>query len=286
MPLTTKKFLDQTGTGYLWSKIAEELNKKGKVDSVAAADNSITVAGTAAAPTIAIKISPKAGNSLSVQTGAGEEGLYVNAPASTVYSIAKATEAESGYSATYNLTADGVAIGASINIPKDMVVSAGSVVTKSESGAWGDAGTYIELTLANTTNDKLYVNVGDLIEYVTSGSQTGDMIMVSVSNDHKVTATITDGTITKAKLDSTVQASLGKADNALQTSDITEGTTNGAISVGGSPVAVHGLASAAYAETTDFDAAGSASDVYAAIVAMSESDINTAIANATTQVNN
>jgi len=29
MALTTKKFLDQTGTTYLWQKIVVELNKKG-----------------------------------------------------------------------------------------------------------------------------------------------------------------------------------------------------------------------------------------------------------------
>ena len=72
------------------------------------------------------------------------------------------------------------------------------------------------LTLANATNDKVYIDVGNLIEYVTSGSNTGDMVVVNVSADHKVTATITDGTITKAKLATAVQTSLGKADTAIQ----------------------------------------------------------------------
>jgi hypothetical protein len=77
------------------------------------------------------------------------------------------------------------------------------------------AGTYIVLTLANANNDKIYVNVGNLIEYVTSGSAEGDMVFVTVDpSTHKVTATITDGTITKEKLDSTVQASLKAADEA------------------------------------------------------------------------
>lgn len=47
-----------------------------------------------------------------------------------------------------------------------------------------------------------------------------------------------------------------KADTALQRSNITSGSTNGSISVGGSDVAVKGLGSAAYVATTAFDAAG------------------------------
>ena len=48
------------------------------------------------------------------------------------------------------------------------------------------------------------------------------MIVVAVSDDHKVTATITDGTITKAKLDAGIQASLGKADSAVQPADLSD----------------------------------------------------------------
>ena len=49
-----------------------------------------------------------------------------------------------------------------------------------------------------------------------------------------------------------------KADTALQKADIVSGTGNGTISVKGEDVAVKGLASAAYAETSAFDAAGTA----------------------------
>ena len=43
------------------------------------------------------------------------------------------------------------------------------------------------------------------------------MVFITVdATTHKVTATITDGTITKAKLAADVQTSLGKADTALQ----------------------------------------------------------------------
>lgn len=94
-------------------------------------------------------------------------------------------------------------------IPKDMVVKSGSVVTNP---AGQPKGTYIKLVLANATNDTLYVDVGGLIEYVTSGSAAGDMVVIAIDEQtHKVTASITDGAITKAKLETEVQTALNKA---------------------------------------------------------------------------
>ena len=56
--------------------------------------------------------------------------------------------------------------------------------------------------------------------------------------------------VTKAKLASAVQTSLGKADTAVQT--VEEGTSNGTIKVDGEAVAVHGLGSAAYTASTAY----------------------------------
>lgn len=95
-----------------------------------------------------------------------------------------------------------------------MVVSSGKVV---ENPTGQIAGTYIELTLANATKDKIYINVGDLIEYVTGAAAADGIITTSVDDNHVLTATIGDRTITKAKLATAVQTSLGKADTALQT---------------------------------------------------------------------
>ena len=94
-----------------------------------------------------------------------------------------------------------------------MVVSSGKVV---ENPAGQTAGTYIELTLANATKDKIYINVGDLIEYVTGAKAADGIITTAVDDNHVLTATITDGTITKAKLASAVQDSLDKAETAIQ----------------------------------------------------------------------
>ena len=229
-----------------------------KVASVSATDESIVVSGTTTAPTVAVQISKEAGNDLVKKT----DGLFVEVPDAAVYSIIK-DDTSVDYAAVYHLTKDGVNTGVAINIPKDMVVKSGTVEVNPEGQA---TGTYLVLTLANATEDKVYINVGSLIEYVTSGSAESDMVVVAVSEDHKVTATITDGSITKAKLAAGVQTSLNKADSALQKTDIVTGSANGTISVGGSDVEVKGLGTAAYKAVSDFDAAGAADDAKAAVI--------------------
>lgn len=141
---------------------------------------------------------------------------------SSAYTLVKASDS-GDYAAVYNLTKDGVAVGASINIPKDMVVKGGSVVTlaagngKGEGGADLASGTYIKLVLANADNSEIYIPADSLIEYVTSGSASGDMVVITVSDDHKVTASISDGTVTKAKLHADVQAVLDRVVDASAT---------------------------------------------------------------------
>lgn len=183
------------GIGDAYTKTEVDSAVNAKVASVTAGDASVTIGGTATAPTVAAKISSDADNAIKVTDG----GLKVVIPSAAEYSIVKA--AESGdYAAVYNLTKDGTIVGASINIPKDLVVKSGSVI-----------GDEIVLVLNDEANTEIKIPVGSLIEYVTSGSTTGDMVVVNVSDDHKVTATITDGTITLAKLTTEVQTAIGKA---------------------------------------------------------------------------
>lgn len=162
-----------------------------------------------------------------------------------------------------------------INIPKDMVVSSGAVVKDPEGQV---AGTYIELTLANATSDKLYINVGTLVDIYTAQASAiqvqlainsttreisativaGSITATELASNAVTTVKIADGNVTLAKLETSVQTSLGKADTALQAADIATGGANGTISIDGSDVAVKGLGSAAYATSGDFDAAGTA----------------------------
>lgn len=155
-----------------------------KVASVTAGNTSITIGGTATAPTIAAKISSDTDNAIKVTNN----GLKVVIPEAPEYSIVKA-EGSDDYAAVYNLTKNGTVVGVPINIPKDMMVESGIVV-----------GDEIVLVLNNKAKTEIKIPVGSLIEYVTSGSNVGDMVVVNVSDDHKVTATITNGTISYEKL--------------------------------------------------------------------------------------
>ena len=172
-----------------------------KVASITAtANKGIIIEGSATAPTVGIALDSNANNKATLTS----EGLLVTVPDTDKYNLVK--DADSGeYAAVYHLTKNDANIGAAINIPKDMVVQSGEVITDPEGR---DAGTYIVLTLANATNDKIYVPVDQLIEYVTSGSDTDDAIGIIVSNDHKVTAEIRDGSIFETKLESKTQQAL------------------------------------------------------------------------------
>ena len=232
----------------LYKEIADVLAvANGKVSSVKATDASVVIGGTATEPTVGVAISADEGNTLSLAA----DGLKVTIPEVTIpeYSLKKLDAATAGMSASYQLTKDGTGIGAVIDIPKDMMVKSGSVQTY-ETGSLPagvtEAGTYIVLVLNDAAETKLYINVGNLIEYVTSGSAEGDMVFINIDpQTHKVTATITDGTVTEAKLHADVKAKLAKAVSAVQ--EVKAGTANGTIAVDGADVAVTGLADAAYA---------------------------------------
>lgn len=151
----------------------------------------------------------------------------IEAEGHPAYAIAKVTTT-TGYSATYQLTKDGTAFGEKINIPKDMVVSKGEVITYENAGAWGNAGTYIVLTLANATNDTLYIPAAGLIEYVTSGSTAEDQIIVNVSADHKITATIGEGKVGMTELAQEVKNAIdaNPYENHIEVGEIVDGEDN------------------------------------------------------------
>ena len=237
----------ETAATGLYKEIADAVTlANSKVASISAKDASVVVDNTTAtAPKIQVQISKDANNALALVT----DGLKVVVPDVDVpeYTIIEDTTS-TDYSAVYHLTKNGVNVGAAINIPKDMVVKSGTVETDP---AGKPAGTYLVLTLANATEDKIYINVGDLIEYVTAGDSPDGMVVVSVSDDHKVTATLGNASITEAKLAKAVTDKLAKAVSAVQ--EIKAGTANGTISVDGTDIAVTGLADAAYATVTSLN---------------------------------
>lgn len=141
-----------------------------------------------------------------------------NASSNAAVSISTSTTS-SGMLRSYTFTQGGTTLG-TIDIPKDYVNNIIGIVSQDGSG---NSGVFLKVNTAPTgaeTPVYEYVDVSGLVEYVTSGSQAGDMIFVSIDpTTHEVTATITDGTVTKAKLETAVQNSLDKADSALQDAD-------------------------------------------------------------------
>ena len=267
---------EDAATG-LYKEIADVLDvANGKVASVTAEDASITVGGTSTAPTVKVAISADDGNALTL----GDDGLkvIVDEVAVPEYSMKKLDAATEGMSASYQLTKDGNVVGAVIDIPKDMVVQSGSVQTFAAGelpAGVAEAGTYIVLVLANATSDKLYIKVDDLIEYVTSGSSEGDMVFINIDpKTHKVTATITDGSVTEAKLAKAVTDKLALASSSVQ--EVKAGTANGTILVDSTEVAITGLKSAAYTESSAYDVAGTAAGVKTALEG-TDDDASTAV---------
>lgn len=239
-----------------------------KVGSVSAtADKGIVIEGTATAPTVGIKLDPKAGNAASLS----DAGLLVTVPAAAEYTIAKLTTAETGYLATYQLQKDGTGVGEKINIPKDYLVKSAEVKTSTGTGdpsGFPKDTKYIDFTIntydtesGSGTESHIYLNVADLVDVYTSGSAAGDAIQIAISADNKISATVTNKGITLAMLADDVQTAIGKAGTALQKASITTGSTNGTIAVGGDDVAVKGLGSAAYTESSAYDEAGAAGKV-------------------------
>lgn len=251
-----------------------------KLNGITAADNSIEIGGTATDPTIKVAISAVDGNTLEVK----DDGLYVNVPEIDVpeYSIVKADSADEGFASTYYMTKDGQEVGSRINIPKDMVVSKGEIVILRDGDVEGyAAGTYIKLTIANTNNDILYINVSDLLDdmpvegaadsddatvVVTVDASTGKYVVTAALKEGSVaTDYIADKAVTKGKLAEDIQTTLGKADTALQSDEVSigSGAANGTVklTVDGTETeaAVTGLKGAAYSEianTISADATG------------------------------
>ena len=181
------------------------------------------------------------------------------------------------YAKVYTIKQGGSTVG-SINIPKDMVVKSGSVVVNPTGQT---AGTYIELVLANATEDKIYVNVGSLVDIYTAQKAAASVQVAIDTATREISATIVDGAVTEAKvaasaitttkiadanvteikLHKDVKDKLALAVSAVQAADITSGKTDGSIAVKGTDVAVTGLKSAAFKDATAFDEAGAAAAV-------------------------
>lgn len=100
------------------------------------------------------------------------------------YSVIKAADA-TDYAAVYYLTKNGVNTGVAINIPKDLFVESGEIVTNPTGQP---AGKYLKLVLQNQT-EPIYINVADLVDAYTSGLG----ITISTNNEISIKIVVGNG---------------------------------------------------------------------------------------------
>lgn len=139
--------------------------------------------------------------------------------------------ATSGYLKTYQLKKDSSYIGAKINIPKDMVVSSGTVETVKETGipyegaVIGDK--YIDLIIANSASSHIYIPVKDLVDVYTEGTSISisSLNVISVISDTELSETSVNpvqNKVIKNALDNKLSTN-GNASNVTNT--FTEAST-------------------------------------------------------------
>lgn len=147
-----------------------------------------------------------------------------------VVTVEKQTTAETGYTATYIVKQNNVAVGTKINIPKDFLVKSATVetcTTKDEPETGYNVGDkYLDFVIntkdGSATDEHLYVNVKDLIDTYTADEST-----LTLSGN---TFSIKDGGVSRAKLATAVTNEL---DSKLEASDIDVqfNTTSGILTI-------------------------------------------------------
>lgn len=170
-------------------------------DEVTTLDNSLaTVAKSGAAGDVSIADS---GNLITATTveGALAELAQSVSDAETAGAISVETPASATYAAVYELyqglTGQEDAAGkaakkvGTINVPKDMVLQSGTVGTVTaadtpyEGAVVGEK--YLDLVLANATNDHIYVPAGALVDvYTGSGTAGTSEVIIAVDNNTNV----------------------------------------------------------------------------------------------------
>jgi hypothetical protein len=264
----TLYFITDTGALYLGTTLIADKTDLSTVNSAIGTLSSLKTTSKTDLVTAVNEVFDKAASAATAAS---------NAATNSKVTLTTAATPTSGYLKTYVVSQGGSEVG-KIDIPKDLVVTSGSVVVNPTGQ---DAGTYIALVIANQSTP-IYINVKDLCDVYTAASGatrvqltvsdtnviSADLVSGSISSGYLAsnavtTAKIAGSAVTTAKLDSTLQTAIIKAGTAVQS--VTTGTTNGTIAVDGTNVSVKGLGSAAYTASTAYDAAGTAATKIAAL---------------------
>lgn len=168
--------------------------------------------------------------------------VHIASGTGSAITLTSSTE-NNNYFKQYTLSQGGNSIG-TIDIPKDLVVQSGSIVT-GLAGQQDNAGLivdnanivipdgiegnkYIKLVIANQTAP-LYISVNDLVDVYTTLDYTGDhandIVQLDIDNSNTITASIKNGSITSTQLDQS-------------TNDILDGAVTGYSNTNGSFVSL------------------------------------------------
>ena len=124
-----------------------------------------------------------------------------------------------GMAKSYTIKQGTTTVGV-IDIPKDMVVESGSVVTNPEGQP---EGTYIKLVLANAANDELFINVGNLVD-IYKAQQSATQVQLAIdSSTREISASIVAGSITATELAANAVTTEKIADNNVTLDKLSTG---------------------------------------------------------------
>ena len=137
--------------------------------------------------------------------------------AASKITVEKLTTAEEGYIASYVVKQNNTKVGATINIPKDYLVKNAELktctVADTPVAGYKVGDKYMDFTIntveGSGNESHIYINVNELFDAYTSGSEVGDTVVVTVDNaNNKISADITDGTITRAKINAAFEKNI------------------------------------------------------------------------------
>lgn len=117
------------------------------------------------------------------------------------------TTTTEGYLKSYTIKQGSTTVG-TIDIPKDLVVTEGSVVTDPEGQT---KGTYIKLVIANQT-EPLYINVGSLVDIYTVQASATQIQLAIDNSTREISATIVAGAVGATELSENAVTTIKIAD--------------------------------------------------------------------------
>ena len=119
-----------------------------------------------------------------------------------------------GYLKTYQFTY-GTGTTFEVDIPKDLVVESGEVITVTDEAPVSGLtnGTYLKLVIVNQT-EPIYIDVKDLCDVYT-GKAVTDGVSVAISETNEISATLAGKAVSEANLDDNLANKINGLDSAL-----------------------------------------------------------------------